>query len=457
MTELAHVRRPHCSEHCNRPAPQRPGVDLSRISSSLRDAAGLMNLSRKQRIRMAVFSSFSERTAGHIELLSTLSPREWSGLLDWLDVSGLALYWLDRLVQLGLHSALPQAAIDRLQRNLDDNTVRTRGMIDESVSIQHDFQTANLSYAVMKGISLSPVSVPRPELRHQFDLDYLIEEKDAPEARRILERRGYRLYAISGKSWEFKIHETPHVSRKDLYKDLPYRGVELHLESGAPGQDSRLGRVIKREMFGIAMPVFSPTDLFLSQAQHAFKDLCSAFARASHLLEFYRHVLARHDDQRFWNELRIAAEGNRRTCIAVGAVTYLTGAILDDLDDSVPQALTAWTVKTLPSAVRLWLDLYGRRAVVAAHPGTKLHLLLKQQLEAAEAPGKQQFKNVLLPSRLPPAVIRASAGETLWTRIVRYRVQVRFLLSRFRFHIVEGTRYATELYRWRRHLDQLAR
>src|SRR6202020_1278000 len=116
-------------------------------------------------------------------------------------------------------------------------------------------QDAGLSYAVVKGLSLSPESVPRPELRHQFDLDYLISETSAREARSILERRGYRLRAISRRTWEFKINETPYVSVKDFYKDLPYRTVELHLEGETPGQDSRLDRSTTRDMFGISMPM----------------------------------------------------------------------------------------------------------------------------------------------------------------------------------------------------------
>ena len=91
-------------------------------------------------------------------------------------------------------------------------------MIAESIAIQQEFQEARLSYAKLKGLSLWPSSVPRPELRSQFDLDFLVAEESAPEARKILEQRGYRLYVISGRSWEFKLNEKPGVSLKDLYK-----------------------------------------------------------------------------------------------------------------------------------------------------------------------------------------------------------------------------------------------
>jgi hypothetical protein len=39
-------------------------------------------------------------------------------------------------------------------------------------------------------------------------------------------------------------------------------------------------------------------------------------------------------------------------------------------------------------------------------------------------------------------------------RLSRYRLQLRFIRFRLRFHIVEGLRYAWESRRWRRLIDQ---
>jgi Uncharacterised nucleotidyltransferase len=419
----------------------------------MRDASQVIKrLSREQRIHEAVLLSFSESVPGQVELLLNLSPAEWRRLLNWLDVSGLALYFLDRLVQLGLRDTLPETVADRLQQNLANNANRTLGMVEESIAIQREFQDAGLSYAVVKGLSLSPESVPRPELRHQFDLDYLISEKSAPEARSILERRGYRLRAISRRTWEFKINETPYVSVKDFYKDLPYRTVELHLEADTPGQDSRLDRATTRDMFGISMPMLSPVDLFRGQAMHIFKDVCCGFPRTAHLLEFYQHVLSRRGDDAFWQELRGRAENDRSTCLGIGVATYLVASILGDF---APKALTAWTVEGLPPSVCLWVDRYGRHTVFGSHPGTKFFLLLQRELENAGISARRAVKKSLWPSRLPPVVIPGSSGELFSTRIARYRVQVRFLFERLRFHIVEGVRYTMESYRWRQHLDRL--
>jgi len=427
---------------------------ISTTPISMRHAnKAIMRLSREQRIHEAVLLSFSASVPVHFELLLHLSTAEWRRLLNWLDVSGLALYFLDRLIQLGLRDTLPETAADRLQQNLDNNAKRTQGMVEESVAIQRGFQDSGLSYALVKGLSLSPESVPRPELRHQFDLDYLISESNAPEARLILERRGYRLRAFSKRTWEFTINETPYVSVKDLYKDLPYRTVELHLEADTPGQDSRLDRTITREMFGIRMPMLSPSDVFRGQAIHLFKDVCCGFPRAAHFLEFYRHVLSRRDDDAFWRELRGRAEDDRSTCLGIGVVTFLVASILGDF---APKALTAWTIEVLPPSVCLWLNRYGRRTVFGNHPGTKFFLLLRKELESAGIPEKSWVKKSLWPSRLPPVVIRGSSGEPFSMRIARYRVQLRFVFERLRFHIVEGVRYVLESYRWRQHLDRLS-
>lgn len=410
-------------------------------------------LSSQKQLFRDTLRSFSHPGTLTIDQLSQLSSREWRRFLNWLDLSGLALYFLDRAKQLQLLPALPSFALEHLQDNLHNNAQRTRGMIDESVAIQRGFQESGVMYAVMKGISFTPVSVPNPELRHQFDLDYLVSEASASQARQVLERRGYRLNAVSGRTWEFKIRETPYVSRKDLYKDLPYRSVELHLESENDEQESRLDRLIHREMYGITMPVLSPVDLFLGQALHAFKDVCSAFSRASHLLEFYRHVLARRDEDRFWSELRQKAEHDPALCFRIGVVTHLMTLIMGNF---APLSLTAWTVECLPASACLWIHRYGQHTVFNKDPGTKLYLLLQKELEAVEVSRKKPLKRSLWPSRFPPPVIRGTTGETLHTRLARYRIQVRYVLSRFRFHLVEGLRYAIESYRWHQHLDRLS-
>jgi Uncharacterised nucleotidyltransferase len=405
---------------------------------------------RQLQLREAVLLSFCDPLPEQCARLRQMSANEWQKLLPWLDTSGLALYFLDRMAGLQMCYLLPPAVLARLQQNLIDNTERMRGMIDESIAIHREFQSAHLWYATLKGFSLWPHSVPRPQLRSQLDLDFLVAEKSAAEARQVLERRGYHLRAVSGRSWEFKTDEIPGTSLKDLYKNVPYRCVELHVETNLPGHPSLLGRTVKLDFHGICASALSPADLLLGQGLHLFKHVCSDFSRTAHLLEFRRHVLARREDDAFWREVQSIAEENPRAPLALGVVTQLITQVMGDF---APESLTDWTVKRLPDSARLWIELYGSRSVYASFPGSKLYLLLQEELASVGIAAKRPRRRVLLPLRLPPPITRASENDTLPMRFRRHRVQLRFICSRLRFHIVEGIRYAWESLRWRQRVN----
>ncbi|MGB6744845.1 MAG: nucleotidyltransferase family protein [Terracidiphilus sp.] len=404
------------------------------------------------RLRAAILRSFSQPFPEECLRLCYLSSSEWQRLLRWLDTSGLALYFLHRLSELRLTCLLPSPVLARLERNLADNSERTRKLMDESSSIQRDFQGAGLSYAVLKGFSLCPASTPRPELRSQLDLDFLIAERCAPTARQILEQRGYRLHAISGRSWEFKTTGPPARSIADLYKPSALRCVELHLEFDRT-VPSLLARTEWRDFHGISMPVLSGPDLFLGQALHLFKHVSSEFWRTAHLLELYRHIDARRHDAGFWRSVRSIAGEAPRTLFALGVDTQLIACTISDL---LPEDLVCSTVERLPPRARRWVEIHGCNSAFSNFPGSKLYLLLQRELESAGVPRKRSMRQSLLPLRLPPPIALAPAKEPLSARIRRWRAQFRFVLFRLHFHIVEGVRYFRESLRWRRLADKPA-
>ncbi|MGB6191030.1 MAG: nucleotidyltransferase family protein [Terracidiphilus sp.] len=383
--------------------------------------------------------------------MHNLSGREWRHLLNWLDISGLALYFIDRIVELKLTDWLPPRVLARLQQNLADNTERSRGMIAESIAIQQAFQEARLSYANLKGLSFWPVSVPKPELRLQFDLDFLVAAECIPEARGILERRGYRMRRMSGRSWEFWSNERPWLSMKDIYKDFQSYAVDLHGESIVSGIPSPLERLEWRELHGLKMPSLSPVDLLLGQGLHAFKHICGGYSRAAHLLEFRRHVLNLRDDGAFWRLLQVEARSRRQASLELGVVILLITRVMGDF---APQAFTMWTVDRLPRPVRLWIEMFGHRIALGSYPGDKLHLLLQNELEFTGTAQKRSLRQELLPLGLPSPVIQAPPNESLPAQIRRYFIYLQLIWARLRFHIVEGLRYAWESYRWRRQIDR---
>jgi len=437
------------------PQPERTGdvqplIAMHRFTNN----TASQSRSRELQLRQAVLLTFCDPPPDRCARLRGLSGMEWQRLLHWLDTSGLALYLLNRLHELKQTEILPPDVHARLQQNLADNTARTAAMIAELTTIHREFQRAGLSYAVLKGFSLSPSSVPRSELRSQLDLDFLVAQHSAHEARDILEARGYHLRAISGRTWEFKKNEMPGTTLKDLYKDLPSRSVELHIEATGADGHSLLARAEIRSLCGVDMPVLSAVDTLLGQGMHAFKHICSEFSRTAHLLEFRRHVLSRHDDAAFWIELRTRAEQNPRAVLALGVITLLIAQVMGVF---APMALTTWTVNRLPLSARLWVQLYGERTVFASFPGNKLYLLLQKELSMSSIPAKRSLRKALLPLSLPPLIVYATANETLSMRLRRYRSQIGFILFRLRFHAVEGFRYLRELPRWQQRLSGAAR
>jgi hypothetical protein len=410
-------------------------------------------LSRAYQIREAVLLTFCDPPPAEISRLNDLSKREQRSLLQWLDTSGLALYFLDRVTQIDQLALIPPPMLARLRDNLAGNTARMEAMIEESTALHRDFQKAGLSYATLKGFSLWPVSVPKPELRSQLDLDFLMAEKDGPAARQILEARGYQLHGMSGRSWEFKANVDPVASMGNLYKATGYRSVEMHLEaSEALGSASLLARTEKLWFHDTSLPVLSPVDLFLGQGLHLYRHVCSEFMRTGHLIEFRRHVISRYEDGAFWNRLRAQAEGNARSTVGLGVAVLVITRVMGAF---APEALTCWTVDRVPANVRRWVTLYGHHAVLATFPGSKLYLLLQKELPDASFPAKRSRLKALLPRCLPPAITHVARGEAPRARIRLYRSQIRFLLFRLRFHLIAGLRYMRESAQWRRRFGSI--
>ena len=428
-------------------------VDLDNRAHPLRISPTDRPLNRVLEIREAVLLTFCDPLPAEYTRLLHLSSNEWQSLLHWLDTSGLALYFLDRLEELGRLRTLPMTVLTRLRQNLADNSERINAMIAESFAIQSRFQEAGLSYAVLKGFSLWPISVSKLELRTQLDLDFLIEEEGAKAARHILEDFGYQMHAMSGGSWEFKAGQHWPPSLKNLYKAGASRTAELHLANPSKSGPSLLSRVQERTFHGLQMPVLSPVDLFLGQGLHLYKHVCSPIARVAHMIEFRRHVVARFDDDAFWAQLQQQGANDPETSLRLGVVVLLISRAMGRF---APHALSCWTVDQLPAQARLWVNLYGRQFTLASFPGSKLYLLLEKELESERLVAKRLLRQALLPRHLPPAIAHAEEGESYSIRLSRFYWQLRFILFRLRFHMVEGIRYLYESIFWRRYMRELS-
>jgi hypothetical protein len=405
----------------------------------------------------AVVAAFHDSVEKSAHRLSGLTARDWQRSYHWLDASGMALYFLDQVESLHIENALPAATLERLRGNLADNRQRSSTMLVEFASLNQSLQRAGVVYANLKGFTLSPESCPRPELRCQLDFDFLVDGTQLDLCRRILSKTGYELMAATPDVWEFKAGSHELTSITDHYKPRPQRCVELHFATSGPPKhlpfrDSRLERRIRHSWGGVTFPALAPTDQFIAQALHIFKHLCSACTRLSWLLEYQHHVSVRYQDQSFWDEVRKHAEGDPHASMAIGLTTLLSSRIFGG---EVPGQLEKWTSDRLPAGVRLWADHYGRESILADFPGTKLYLLLQEELRGNDDSWKQAKRSSLLPLHRAPRIVSVSIEANVWERIRSEVFQLRFLVFRLRFHVVEGVHYLVEAFRWKRRLAAL--
>jgi len=400
----------------------------------------------------AVVGTFRDSAEASSRRLSAFNLADWQRSYHWLDASGMALYFLDRIESLHIETALPPAALLRLRQNLADNRARSAALFAEFVSLNQTFQAAGLQYANLKGFTLSPDSCPRPECRCQFDLDFLVDGAQLNIYQALLSKAGYELAASTPDVWEFKAGSSSLARIEDHYKAKPQRSVELHFAtSGAPAhlhfRDPRLERLGSRSWGGLTFPALGPADQFIAQALHLFKHLCSPWTRLSWLLEYQRHVSIRNHDQSLWNAVRAQAGTHRRTSMAIGLTTLLSSRIFGW---DAPLQLEEWTSHRLPAGVRLWADQYGRQSILADFPGTKLYLLLEEELRGNDQAWKQTRRTTLLPLHRAPRILSTNAQDNVWKRIRGEVHQLRFVLFRLRFHVVEGLHYLIAASRWKR-------
>jgi hypothetical protein len=403
---------------------------------------------------IAVFHDSAEMSAHR---LSRLTARDWQRSYHWLDASGMALYFLERVQSLGIENYLPAATLERLRGNLADNRQRSSTMLAEFASLNQSFQRAGLVFVNLKGFSLSPESCPRPELRCQQDFDFLIDGTQLDLTRNILSRTGYELIAANPDVWEFKAGSDELTRITDHYKARPQRCVEVHFASSGPPahllfRDARLDRRTHHTWGGVTFPVLTPADQFIAQALHILKHLCTACTRLSWLLEYRHHVAVRFEGEAFWQSVREHAGSDPQASIAIGLATLLSFRIFGG---KAPAQLEEWTSARLPAGVRLWADHYGREAILADFPGTKLYLFLQDELSGNDEAWKQTKRNKLMPLRLAPRIVSVSRDYTVWKRVRNELFQLRFLVFRMRFHVVEGLHYLIETARWKRRLAAL--
>jgi hypothetical protein len=405
-----------------------------------------------RRLVEAIVDTFRDSPERSNQRLSAFRPKDWADTEFWLDASGLALYFFDRVRSIGIEEAIDPTILEKLEQKLANNRARRDDMFEEFAGLNRMFREAGVHYANLKGFTLSPDSCHNPDLRFQIDFDFLIDPKQRDICLSLLESRGYQRTVATRLTWEFKAGNPPSVSMKNHYMASPHRSLELHFTADETDavdvlRDPRLDRLGS----WCGFPALSSPDQMIAQALHILAHLRSPATRLSWLLEFRNHVIVHKNDKAFWQELRALADPQPHAATALGLSVLLA---TDFFGSFSPPELNAWTLDQLAPRVKLWAEHYGRRVVCADSPGTKLYLLLDSELSPGKHPARKTLRQRLIPLQRAPRVMRPQKHDSLRTRIYQEMIQLRYILFRIRFHVTQGLRYAIESGRWKRLLQE---
>jgi len=408
------------------------------------------------------FLSFSGKTNDHTNELRGFHRREWDRAITWLHDAGLALYLLQKLKDTNTTGLLPRPTLSRLEENLSANRQRVAYMAGQFDFLNQKLNDAGVRYAVVKGVSLVPQFCPDASLRHQSDLDYLVDNQSLRLAQRVLEDAGYSLKEHKTNEFTFLMPSAgaPPPADEQYEAQAPH-AVELRLafwDSDSHGvfltePKFSVDNTRTHQWQELVFRALPEEDAFLLQIIHAFNHILTGWVRMCWLYEIAYFLNQRSTDRLLWErvEHRIAGDPLLREIVVV--VSELSAELFRA---PLPAMFRAWGEDLRP-AVQIWIQNYGRPWVLAKNradqfslfSAAKLVLFLHQQYLPDARARRNLVRIRLLPwERLSRRARSITAKSSINSR--GRRRQLERVLIRFVFHVTGGLRYLWEIPRWRR-------
>ena len=198
-----------------------------------------MNRSLRQAI-MRELSTTDDRP-GDFTFWNSFSRSQWNQTLAWLDLSGLALYFWQRMKTRNAAGNLPPDIQLRLAKSYEENCARVAAIDKEFRALNALFEHAGVEHAVLKGFAQVPDYCPHPALRTQYDHDYLVRPDSLGRVEEILRSAGY-LRKIAREDHPI-VYSPPTFeadSRGDspgLYSAALKRSIEVHFRLWDPAEE----------------------------------------------------------------------------------------------------------------------------------------------------------------------------------------------------------------------------
>lgn len=405
------------------------------------------------------FLGFSLEYSDRLKAIQRFDERQWKYVLQWLADAGLAFYFLRRLEEANAGGGVPPWVLSRLERNFASNQLRIHGMAQRFGALNQRFNEAGVHFAAIKGFSLVPQFCPDAALRHQADLDYLVDEQSLPAASRILIEAGYRPQVSRSSKESIFVFPGAEPSRgDDQYSPDMAHAVELH----ADVWDSKMHRLPPiphlfsvaqsrtRDWNGFTFPAQRDEDAFLLQVLHACRHVFTQWIRLSCLFEIAYFLQRRASDSLLWDRIAQRVGNNAMLREFVVVVTEMAAQIFSA---PIPELVQDWDATVRPGP-RTWIQHYARDWALggmpvyefSVFPSAKLAVFLHQQYTNESETPHSQHEPEAPSSRLSRMTSSIKRDPSVVLRAAWWRRQ--HLVRRSAFHALAEMRYAVEIPRW---------
>ncbi len=326
-----------------------------------------------------------------VPTLKNVSHRDWDRALLWLDDTGLAFYFLQKLKHTDSADLIPTPLLSRLETNFTANQGRVENMSRRFDALNNRFNQVGVGYAVLKGFSLIPQFCPYAPLRHQGDFDYLVDAQSLSAAQRVLVEAGYTPKdSPSSEEFGFVMPGAAAPSRtgRQYSADAPH-AVELHLDVWH-GNLSRLpspklfavDRAKPHEWNGFAFPALTDDDAFLLQVVHVCQHLFAQWVRMSCFFEIGYFLKRRGHDTALWSRIEQRVDDRLMLREFVVLVCELAAKLFAC---PLPPVVRAWGARMRPGP-RIWIEKYARALRLLRIAGIPVRLVPK--IETCSIPAK---------------------------------------------------------------------
>ena len=394
----------------------------------------------------------------HVRNLAAFSRGDWKRAQEWLDHSGVALWFWDRLKGLGVPDAVPPEIGERLDRLIKDNALRVASMAEEFDSINRVFELAGVEYAVLKGFALIPEYAPDARLRTAYDFDYLLPPDSMERVDQPLRNEGYiHRHEDAGHSLRYTRSAStprPFPQRNYLYSAALPRAVELHsrlwetepLMVPLPLPDDFLARKRLRNWQGLSFYSLREEDELMFQVLHAIRHILTNWCRLCVFFEIAQFLERRSLDSVFWRRFYERIRNIPPLPEMVGVVFSLAARLFAA---PVPTVVDTEIMRNLRHPLELWVCHYGYDSALANLADNKYGLFLHREFVPDAVSWREVRRRRLLPLQRPNRGARASSPKVSARLATGWR-QASYIGRRLLHHSIAAVRYLWESRRWER-------